>query len=134
MGETIPFGFIYQLTHLPTGKKYIGKKQLISVRKKPLTKKEIESLPNKRSKKYKIVETESDWKTYYGSHSEIKQMIKSGKSTEFDREILQFVFSKKLLTYYECKELFNNKVLEDPDTYWNDNILSKFFRKDFDLN
>ncbi len=28
------FGFIYEVTHLPTGRKYIGKKQLISVTKK----------------------------------------------------------------------------------------------------
>ena len=27
-GENPPFGFIYIVTHIPTGKKYIGKKQL----------------------------------------------------------------------------------------------------------
>ena len=34
------FGFIYQTTHLPTGKKYIGKKSLIYNLKKKLGKKE----------------------------------------------------------------------------------------------
>jgi len=34
------FGFIYQTTHLPTGKRYIGKKSLIYNLKKKLGKKE----------------------------------------------------------------------------------------------
>ena len=34
------FGFIYQTTHIPTGKKYIGKKSLIYNLKKKLGKKE----------------------------------------------------------------------------------------------
>ena len=35
------FGFIYETTHIPTGKKYIGKKSLMYNRKKKLTKKEL---------------------------------------------------------------------------------------------
>jgi hypothetical protein len=69
---------------------------------------------------------------YYGSHVEIKQLIKEGKQDEFDREILQYVPSKKLLTYYECKHLFINEVLEN-ENYINDNVLAKFYRKDFIL-
>ena len=34
------FGFVYQTTHLPTNKKYIGKKSLIYNLKKKLGKKE----------------------------------------------------------------------------------------------
>ena len=49
----------------------------------------------------------------------------------FVRKILTFVKSKKELTYYECKELFINEVLERDNQYINDNILGKFFRKDF---
>ena len=70
------FGFIYEVTHIPTGRKYLGKKQLISVTKKPLGKKELAEIKDKRAKTYKIVKKESDWKTYYGSHSEIKSLIK----------------------------------------------------------
>ena len=75
---------------------------------------------------------ESDWKTYYGSNKEIVAMLKEGKHDEFKREILCLATSKKLLTYYETKHLFVYSVLEKPDEFFNDNILGKFFRKDFD--
>ena len=58
-------------------------------------------------------------------------MIKEGKEDEFTREILIIVPNKKLLTYYETKVLFTLGVLENPDYYFNDNILGKFFTKDF---
>jgi len=125
------FGFIYEVTHIPTGKKYLGRKQLISVQKKALGKKELILLTDRRSSKKKVVRRETDWKTYYGSNLEIKKLIKEGKQLEFDRKILIFVSSKKLLTYYETKYLFINEVLEVDSIYFNDNILGKFYRKDF---
>ena len=125
------FGFIYEVTHLPTGRKYLGKKQLISVRKKALGKKELALLTDRRAKKYKIVKTEGDWKTYYGSNLEIKKLIKEGKESEFIREIIFFVPSKKLLTYYENKYLFERGVIEPNSNYINDNIEGRYFKKDF---
>lgn len=131
MPEPQPFGFIYEVTHLPTGRKYLGKKQLISVQNKPLGKKELALLTDKRASKKKKVVKESDWKTYYGSHQEIKSLIKEGKQSEFSREILIFVPSKKLLTYYENKFLFINEVIEPHTNYINDNIEGRYFKKDF---
>jgi len=125
------FGFIYEVTHVPTGRKYLGKKQLISVTKKALGKKELALLTDKRAKTYKIVRKEGDWKKYYGSNPEIKQLIKEGKQSEFTREILTFVPSKKLLTYYENKYLFINEVIEPHTNYINDNIEGRYFKKDF---
>jgi hypothetical protein len=117
------FGFIYEITHIPTGKKYIGKKVLQFNRKLP---------PLKGQKRKRKVVKESDWKDYYGSHPEFKQIIKEGRKEEFYREILIFVPSKKLLTYYELKFLYQRGVLEsDSNEYINDNISGKFFRKDF---
>ena len=124
------FGFVYEVVHLPSNKRYIGRKQLISVTTKALGKKELAELTDKRASKKKKIQKESDWKTYYGSHSEIKQLIKEGKKEEFEREILQFAFSPKHLTYLETKYLFSLDVLENPTIYFNDNILGKFFRKD----
>jgi len=126
-----PFGFVYEVTHIPTGKKYLGRKQLISVQKKALGKKELALLTDKRGSKSKTVKKESDWKTYYGSHPEIKEMIKAGKQSEFSREILIFVPLKKLLTYYENKYLFMNGVIEPDSNYINDNIEGRYFKKDF---
>lgn len=126
------FGFIYMVTHKPSGKSYIGKKVLYHNVKKTLTKKELaeQTGPGRKPTK-KVVTKESDWKTYYGSAKPILELIKDGKQEEFTREILQLVPNKKLLTYYECKFLFQIGVLEHPEKYYNDNILGKFFTRDF---
>jgi spermidine/putrescine-binding protein len=124
------FGFVYEVLHTPSGKKYVGRKQLISVTTKALGKKELAEITDKRASKKKKVQKESDWKTYHGSHSEIKQLIKEGRIEEFERTILEFSFSPKHLTYLETKYLFSLSVLENGDVYFNDNILGKFFRKD----
>lgn len=140
--DTMPgnsYGFIYQITHIPTGRKYIGKKVLFFERNKRLGKKALEALKLERKEKglkgrtplkQKIV-TESDWKTYFGSQKEILTLVKEGNPEDFSREILEYVPTKKLLTYYECKYLFSREVLENRDGYINDNILGKFFTKDF---
>lgn len=113
-------GFVYMIIH-SSGKKYIGKKSIFSNRTLP---------PLKGTKRKRKVVKESDWIKYYGSNSEIKQMIKEGKSDEFIRYILEFAYTKKHLTYLETKYLFKYEVLEHPDLFWNDNIASKFYRKD----
>ena len=133
--EDLPqtFGFVYRVIHEPTGKIYIGKKVLQFTRKAKLTKKDLAVYEGEKGRKpsYKHVTSESDWKTYYGSHKEILAMLKEGKHDEFKREILHLAPSKKLLTYYETKYLFVYSVLEKPEEFFNDNILGKFFRKDF---
>ena len=121
------FGFVYQTTHLPTNKKYIGKKSLIYNLKKKLGKKEKLLWEGKgRPPVYKRVLKESDWKNYYGSHS----FIKEANEEDLKREILKIAYHKKELTYLECKYQFTLGVLESR-SYLNDNILGKFFDKDF---
>jgi len=131
MGDITPFGFIYEVTHIASGRKYIGRKQLISVTTKALGKKELALQTDKRLSKKKTVKKETDWKTYYGSHPEIKQLIKQGKQLEFTREIVMFVPTKKQLTYYEDKYLYMKGVIEPGSNYFNDNISGRFFKKDF---
>ena len=126
------FGFIYITTHTSSGISYIGKKSLYHNVKRKLTKKELaEHTGRGRKPTTEVVQKESDWKTYYGSTKQIVELIKGGKQEDFTREILQFVFNKKLLTYHECKYLFSYGVLENPDKWMNDNILGKFYTKDF---
>ena len=118
---TDTFGFVYLVTHTPSGKKYLGKKQLIANRTLP---------PLKGQKKKRKIQKESDWKTYYGSQTEVKQLVKESKDKlDFVREIRIFASTKKQLTYFETKLQFVNEVLEN-DEYLNSNILGKFFRKD----
>ena len=114
------YGFIYISVHIPTGKSYLGKKELAE---QPVTR--------GRTSTTKQIIKESDWKTYYGSAKPILELIKLGKQKDFDRKILCLAPNKKLLTYYECKYLFKLGVLENPNDWINDNILGKFFRKDF---
>ena len=121
------FGFIYLTTHLPTGKKYIGKKSLIYNLKKKLGKKEKALYEGKgRPPTFKRVLKESDWKTYYGSHA----FIKEAHDYDLHRQILQIAYNKKELTYLECKYQFILEVLEKKK-YLNDNILGKFYDRDF---
>ena len=136
------YGFIYEVYHKPTGQKYIGKKVLFFERNKKLGKRALEALREERKAKgiggrvplkQKVV-TESDWKDYYGSHPTILKYVKESVDLrkDFERKILDLVPNKKLLTYYECKHLFINDVLETySHQYINDNILGKFYRKDF---
>jgi hypothetical protein len=128
------FGFIYMTTHTSSGISYIGKKSLYHNVKRKLTKKELADMPVTRGRKVttEIIQKESDWKTYYGSAKPILEMLKEGEHDDFTREIIQFVSNKKLLTYYECKYLFKYGVLEHPLEYFNDNILGKFYTKDFE--
>ena len=129
------FGFIYITTHISSGMSYIGKKSLYHNIKRKLTKKELaEQTGPGRKPTTKVVSKESDWKTYFGSAKPILEIIKNGKVDEFEREILQIVNNKKLLTYYECKYLFSKGVLENPTKYYNDNILGKFFTRDFGIS
>ena len=133
------YGFIYLVTHLPSNRKYIGKKVLYFERNVKIGKRELQALKEERKAKgisgrppsKKKVVKESDWKTYYGSQAEIKELVKNGKESDFKREILKFVNNKKHLTYVECKYLFIYEVLENNDEYINDNILAKFYSRDF---
>jgi hypothetical protein len=127
------FGFIYITVHEPSGKTYLGKKSLYHNVKKKLTKKELSEQPTTRGRKSltTTIQKESDWKTYYGSAKPIVELIKQGKQKDFYRKILCLAPNKKLLTYYECKYLFKYEVLEKPEEWLNDNILGKFYTKDF---
>jgi hypothetical protein len=129
------FGFVYRINHLPTDKSYIGKKVLYHNRKTKLGKKELVQYEGLVGRKpvYKMVTKESNWEKYYGSNKSLLELIKTEPLENFKRDILILSPTKKLLTYQETKFLFVFRVLEEPEMYFNDNILGKFFRKDFDI-
>ena len=125
-------GYIYMTTILDTGRKYIGKKNFFHNTNVKLGKKELANLPTARGKKpsKKRVTKESDWKTYYGSAQEIKDSVKQYPKERITRTLIRLCKSKKELTYYECKYLFDYNVLEPNSGFINDNILGKFYSKD----
>ena len=128
------YGFVYKITHIKSNKSYIGKKVLFHNRKTKLTKKDLSVYEGVVGRKpsYKIITKESDWKSYWGSNKPLLELLKSEPQNQFTKEVLIFAPTKKLLTYYESQILFVYRVLEEPEMYYNDNILGKFFRRDFD--
>jgi len=129
------FGFIYKITNGKTGQFYIGKKQVVSIRKRKFGKKETAALQDKRMKKYEMVTKESDWSSYRSSNKEVtnwfitEEIPNEDINDQLKLEILRFCSNKKSLTYYELQEQFAHDVLGD-ELSLNDNLLGKFFRKD----
>ena len=86
-----------------------------------------------RKPSYKLTIKESDWESYWGSNKLLKEVMELEPIENFERHIIKTAPDKKLLTYYETQMQFVHQVLEKPDEYFNDNILGKFFTKDFEL-
>ena len=130
-------GFVYKIIHIPSGKFYIGKKSLESVRTVKIGVRELKKLKEERKAAgiggraplKKKVRKASDWEKYYSSNEWITEQVKEGKETEFKREIIQFCNSKKSLSYYEVYWMFKYDVLSDENSL-NGNISGKWYKKD----
>ena len=99
------YGFVYIITNLQSGKKYIGKKFFYSIKSKVIKgKRKRQKLP-------------SDWKTYYGSNTELQNDVKILGQSMFKREIIHLCKTKGECGYLEAKEQFQRNVLESNDYY-----------------
>ena len=127
------WGHIYLTYCEPEDKYYLGKKQYYNTITKKLGKKEIAALPKTRGRQKltKQVITESDWKTYYGSHPIVKKWVTNYKPEEITRSIVKLCKNKKELTYFENKYLYSLGVIEPGSKFINDNISGTIFTKDF---
>lgn len=115
----IPFGFIYEITNLTNNRKYIGKKQCLSVKKQA-------PLKGKTRKRHKTVET--DWRLYTSSSTELNNDIISLGKENFSFKILKWCGSKWELSYNEAKLQFEREVLLS-DEYYNGIINLRIGRK-----
>ena len=116
------FGFVYRIECTETSRSYIGRKYFWSFRK-----------PKGKSRK---VKQESDWKSYYGSCPELKDDVKKFGKDKFKRTILSLHKTLGKTNYEETRQLFVNNVLTESldngiPKYYNSNILSRYFRKDY---
>ena len=116
------FGFVYCITNLLNGKRYIGRKYFHQLRK-----------PRGGGRR---VKSESDWKKYYGSSAELTAERKQVGNLAFKRDILSLHKSKGLTNFEETRQLFLNNVLTEAmsdgtPAYYNSNILGRYMRKDY---
>jgi hypothetical protein len=111
-------GFVYLITNIQTGRKYIGKK----LSKFSKTTYRTEKLKNGKKRRKKIRgKIESDWQTYYGSSPELTRDVEQLGTENFTREILYYCRSKSECSYIEAREQFSRRVLES-DEYYNGHI------------
>lgn len=101
-------GFVYLITNLTNGRKYIGKKLAKFQKTKP---------PLKGQKRKRRSTVESDWRDYWGSSDKLNADVALLGPQNFTREILYFCTSKAELSYLEAKEQFDRRVLETDDYY-----------------
>ena len=116
------FGYVYCITNLQSGKKYIGRKYFTQ-RRKP------------RGGKRRVT-SESDWKKYYGSSPELKADVKDSGKFNFKREIISLHKTLGKVNYEETRQLFLNNVLTESldngePAYYNSNILGRYMKKDY---
>ena len=102
-------GFVYLITNLTNGQKYVGKK----LARFKVTKPPLKGRKNKRRST-----KESDWRTYWGSSDHLNADVKELGEDKFAREILYYCQSRGMLSYLEAKEQFDRKVLLT-DEYYN---------------
>lgn len=102
------YGFIYQITNTTNDRKYIGKKQSITILKRP-------PLKGRKNKRHVVKET--DWKIYTGSSDKLNEDIQKLGKDKFKFEILRFCQSKSELAYYEAKMQFDHDVLLKEEYY-----------------
>ena len=116
------FGFVYCITNIQSGKRYIGRKYFQQKRKPRGGKRRVTS--------------ESDWKKYYGSSNELSADRKLLGNAAFKREILSLHTRLGDVNFEETKQLFLHNVLTETldgktPLYYNSNILGRYMRKDY---
>ena len=105
-------GFVYQITEIDTGKKYIGKKNFWRRKTLPVT---------KTRKRRVHSRAESDWREYFGSSTKLCELVEERSTKHFRREILRLCKTKGEMSYYEAKLQFEKDVLLS-DEYFNEFI------------
>lgn len=106
------YGFVYMITNLVDGRKYIGKKFFYTMKTKQV---------KKKKKRYKDF---SDWKVYYGSNHELQDDVVTMGEDKFHREIIHLCKTKGECAYMEAKEQFLQDAILT-DGYYNSMIMCR---------
>lgn len=100
-------GFVYLITNLTTGEKYIGKKNFWSV-----TRKKVAGRKNR-----KVTRSPAKWKTYMGSSIHLTWAINQLGPDNFQFTILSLHESAASLSYAEVVQQVTRDVLRRKDYY-----------------
>ena len=118
------FGFVYRITDLESGRKYIGRKYLS--RAKTVSKRVLKKDGTKVTKKKKS-RVESEWQSYMGSCKPLLEEIAKKGKDKFKFEILSFANTRGQVNFLECLCQMKSDVLTD-ERYYNEAIGSGQFR------
>jgi hypothetical protein len=119
-------GFVYIITEISTGKKYIGKKKFC-FKKTSYKTVTVKSTGLKKKKKIRSL-VQSDWCDYYGSSDALLEQIKINGVKNYHREIVYLCESETDMSYMEAKLQFDTDCLRKPDEYYNAWIMVRIRR------
>ena len=105
------FGFVYAITNIKSGKKYIGRKYFGTTRRTKVAGK----------KRRKVTRKDSNWREYTGSSVELNKDINKLGKLHFRFEILILGSTKGQVNYLE-ENIHHRFHVASNDAYYNDCI------------
>ena len=99
------FGYIYEITNLIDGRKYVGKKLFTRAGTKQI-----------KGKKKKV-RLSSGWADYWSSSKELQEDVKKLGKENFSRKILYLCKTRSECSYRETKEIFIRDALLTTEYY-----------------
>ncbi len=109
------FGFVYCITNLSNGRRYIGKKLFTKSGRK------------QTKGKIKKIRVTSDWLDYYGSNKELQEDVVKKGVDKFHREILYLCATRSECSYRETQEIFKRGALLT-ENYYNSWVTCKIHK------
>jgi hypothetical protein len=106
------FGFVYLITHIRSGRRYVGKKFFTKAKTK---------MVKGKNKKLRV---DSGWIDYWSSSTTLQEEVKQNGEDNYIREVLHLCKSRSECSYWETFEIFSRHALLS-DGYYNEWVSCK---------